>query len=200
MQKGNYLNFISKSALAGILIALAGAIYLNSPNKIIGALLFSVGLISVILTESNLYTGKIGYVHDRSTCVDAVFMLTVNLVSAFLVGLVYRGSFGATSAMNSRLTQTWYQLLLNGIGCGALIYLAVDLYKKTKSLIPVILGVMAFILAGFEHCIADAFYYGASELTWKGLGCIGLVIVGNTVGSLLIRFLQIGVIKDGAKR
>ena len=59
-----------------------------------------------------------------------------------------------------------------------------------------ILCVMTFILGGFEHSIADMAYYGASELTWKGLGYIGLVVLGNSLGSLAIRYLQLGLFKE----
>ena len=55
-------NVIFKSILAGVLIALAGHIYLNCSNKIVGAFLFSIGLIGVIVLKANLYTGKVGYV------------------------------------------------------------------------------------------------------------------------------------------
>lgn len=185
-----YLSFISKSALAGFLIALAGAIYLNSTNKFIGAALFSLGLISVILFGANLWTGKVGYVDSKDSLHAVLIMFGINMIIAFLVGLVYKFGIGATSAFASRLDKTWYRVFLDGIGTGVCIYAAVEGYKKSKSLIPVILGVMAFILAGFEHSVADAFYYGSGELTWKGLGYIGLISLGNATGSLLVNRLQ----------
>jgi len=83
-------------------------------------------------------------------------------------------------------------MLADGFGCGALIYLAVELYRKTKSFIPVIICVMAFILSGTEHSIADAFYLGASILSWKAFGYLGLVIVGNSLGAVGVHWLQKG--------
>lgn len=202
MKKSDILNFIFKSILAGLLIAIAGWIFLISSSittefwgKVLGAFLFSLGLIGVILLEANLFTGKIGYVNSKQKAVEAVFILFLNLVTAFAVGSIYKAVVGVSTSMDSRLAKEWYRVLFDGIGCGVCIYFAVECYKKTKSLFPVLLGVMAFILAGFEHCIADAFYFGASALTWKGLGYIGLSIVGNSIGSLLIRFLQIGITK-----
>ena len=56
-------------------------------------------------------------------------------------------------------------MLKDGFGCGVLIYLAVELYRKTHKFIPVIICVMAFILSGTEHSIADAFFLGASQFT-----------------------------------
>lgn len=197
IQKG--LSLILKSILAGLLIAMAGWAFLQIPDKTVGSLIFGIGLIAVIILEANLYTGKIGYVSMKPTWAseptvwDCLIMLIINLVVAFLIGLIYHYVIGEAAIMTAKLDKTWYRVSLDAVGCGACIYIAVEGYKKTKSFIPVILGVMAFILAGFEHCVADAFYYGACELTWKGLGYIGLIILGNSIGSLLVRFLQKGI-------
>lgn len=206
-----HAQFVFKSMLAGVLIALAGAIYLvftNNPNipvdhqffaNVAGAFLFSIGLIAVIAMKANLYTGKIGYVATKNKALRAFWMLVINLGIAFLVGLLFRGAninefnpFGPDSA---RLLKPWYKMFFDGFGCGVLIYLAVELYNKTKSFLPVILCVMAFILSGAEHCVADAFYYGAGTLTLKGLGYLGLAVLGNTVGSIAIHWLQVGAEK-----
>ena len=189
-----YLPLILKALLAGLLIGLAGLVYISIENKILGSFLFSFGLVGVLLLEANLFTGKVGYINSKDTLIDGLIILVFNLVAAFIVGLVYRLCNGApATAMDSRLAKTWYRLFFDGVGCGALIYLATECFKRTKNIIPAIICVMAFILGGFEHCIADMFYYGASELTWIGLLDILLVILGNSAGSLLVRFLQVGI-------
>ena len=196
MQYKNILNLITKSILAGLLISLAGIVYLNCPDKIVGSLLFSLGLISVILLEANLFTGKIGYVNSKRSILDSLLMLVFNLVAASIVGLIYRcGSDAAAQVAESKLlmfSETWWLTGLKAIGCGAAIYLAVEGYKKSKSLIPVILGVMVFILAGWNHCIADCFYMAAGSSSVLAIPYLLVVIVGNSIGSLLIRFLQLG--------
>ena len=55
------MNGIKKSILAGILIGLAVINNLQSKDPVIGALLFSFGLLTIIQMQSSLYTGKIGY-------------------------------------------------------------------------------------------------------------------------------------------
>ena len=196
MQHKNILNLITKSILAGLLISLAGIAYLNCPDKIVGSLLFSLGLISVILLEANLFTGKIGYVNSKRSILDSLLILVFNLVAATIVGLIYRcGSDAAASIADLKLSifsEAWWLTGLKSIGCGAAIYLAVEGYKKSKSLIPVILGVMKFILAGWNHCIADCFYMAAGSSSALAIPYLLLVIVGNSIGSLLIRFLQLG--------
>ena len=197
---------IFKSMLAGMLIAVAGAVFLScqtmipdkSIAKVVGSFLFSIGLISVLVLEADLFTGKIGYVDTWSKLGLASIALVFNLIIAFLIGLLYKGiNFSIISAngafpFDSRLAKEWYQLLFDGFICGILIYLAVELYKKTKSFIPVIMCVMAFILSGAEHSIADAFYLGASQLSLVAFGKLGLVIVGNAAGSLITHWLQRG--------
>ena len=196
MQYKNIFNLITKSILTGLLISLAGIVYLNCPDKIVGSLLFSLGLISVILLEANLFTGKIGYVNSKRSILDSLLILVFNLVAATIVGLIYRcSSDAAASIAESKLlvfSETWWLTGLKSIGCGAAIYLAVEGYKKSKSLIPVILGVMVFILAGWNHCIADCFYMAAGSSSVLAIPYLLVVIVGNSIGSLLIRWLQIG--------
>lgn len=196
MQHKNIFNLITKSILAGLLISLAGIVYLNCPDKIVGSLLFSLGLISVILLEAKLFTGVVGYVNSKRSILDSLLILVFNLVAATVVGLIYRcGSAAAVSIAESKLlvfSESWWLTGLKSIGCGAAIYLAVEGYKKSKSLIPVILGVMVFILAGWNHCIADCFYMAAGSSSVLAIPYLLVVIVGNSIGSLLIRFLQLG--------
>jgi len=196
--------FIFKSLLAGVLIALAGGTYLScgslisNPDlaKIVGSFLFSIGLIAVLMLEANLFTGKVGYIDSWHKFGLACACLIYNLLVAFLIGMLYKGINlpGAISGgpFISRLDKHWYKMLADGFGCGALIYLAVELYRRTKNVIPVIICVMAFILSGTEHCIADAFYLGASQLSWKAFGYLWLAVVGNSLGAAGVHWLQVG--------
>ena len=184
---------ITKSILAGVLIALAGIVYLNCSDKVVGSFLFSFGLCLVIILEANLYTGKVGYIKSVDDLSEVLFMLILNLVSAYLVGLI--SGMGpmhdsAVAIVTTKLETEWWITLLKSIGCGICIYGSVEGYKKTKSFIPVILGVMCFILAGFNHVVADAFYIGAAR--FGSLQYLLLVAIGNAIGSILIRLLQRG--------
>lgn len=184
---------ITKSILAGVLIALAGIVYLNCSDKVVGSFLFSFGLCLVIILEANLYTGKVGYIKSVDDLSEVLFMLILNLVSAYLVGLLSgMGSLhdSAAAIVTTKLETEWWITLLKSIGCGICIYGSVEGYKKTKSFIPVILGVMCFILAGFNHVVADAFYIGAAR--FGSLQYLLLVAIGNAIGSILIRLLQRG--------
>ncbi len=45
-----------------MMIGIGSAVYLTLDNKIIGALLFSIGLFMICSFSMYLYTGKIGYI------------------------------------------------------------------------------------------------------------------------------------------
>ena len=185
---------VSKSTLAGLLISLGATAFLTVDNKIVGALLFSIGLTAVILLEANLYTGKIGYVNSKAKLVSAALILIQNLLVALVCGLIFYSTKNniCENLWLNKLTKSWYEFLFDSIGCGICIYLSVELYKKTGSIFVIVLGVLVFILSGFEHCIADIFYLSASmSFDLKSILYILIAIIGNSIGSLLIRFLQL---------
>ena len=185
---------VSKSTLAGLLISLGATAFLTADNKIVGALLFSIGLTAVILLEANLYTGKIGYVNSKAKLISAALILIQNLLVALVCGLIFYSTKNnvCENLWLNKLTKSWHEFLFDSIGCGICIYLSVELYKKTGSIFVIILGVLVFILSGFEHCIADIFYLSASmSFDLKSILYILIAIIGNSIGSLLIRFLQL---------
>ena len=185
---------VSKSTLAGLLISLGATAFLTADNKIVGALLFSIGLTAVILLEANLYTGKIGYVNSKAKLISAALILIQNLLVALVCGLIFYSTKNniCENLWLNKLTKSWHEFLFDSIGCGICIYLSVELYKKSGSIFVIVLGVLVFILSGFEHCIADIFYLSASmSFDLKSILYILTAIIGNSIGSLLIRFLQL---------
>ena len=70
------------------------------------------------------------------------------------------------------------------IGCGFIMTTAVTFGRQGKNL-PLLFGVPLFIMCGFPHCIADAFYYLCVPLDfwarhWTGiLAFYVAIVVGN---------------------
>ena len=79
------LNTLILSILAGILISFGGIIYLMSPNKIIGSLLFSFGLATIVCQGYALYTGRIGYLSGVNTNTVGQSVV-VNIFTTFVQG------------------------------------------------------------------------------------------------------------------
>ena len=79
-------NFI-KSIFAGLMIGIAGLIYLTVPLTWIGAILFSIGLIVICTMQYNLYTGKIGYIQSYKEIPTMLLYILGNFIGVFLISL-----------------------------------------------------------------------------------------------------------------
>lgn len=181
-------NGILKSFLAGVAIALGGYVYLSCENKYVGAFLFSVGLLTVLYFGLNLYTGRIGYVfsQNRGQRLDTLISLPANVAGCVATGLLKAPVGTVRSIVAAKLAKPLPCVFADGILCGILIYICVDVFKKNKNPIAVLFCVPAFILCGFEHSIADAFYLAnARVFSAEAIVFLLVVAAGNAVGSLL---------------
>lgn len=194
-----YLDFFIKGLYAGIMIGIGGVAYLAIPNKMVGSFIFSIGLLTVCMYSLNLYTGKIGYilVNKLSYVVELLISLLGNFVGTFLVGNLMRLTRytnlieTAKEIVNIKLNDSVLSILVLSIFCGIIMYIAVNNYKKENSdigkYIIILMGVMAFILCGFEHCVANMFYFSiAGVWNLKVFLYLLVMILGNSLGSILI--------------
>ncbi len=188
--KEKFLLPLYSSMLSGILIGCGCLIYMSAGNNVIGSFLFSFGLITIVLRGYLLYTGKIGYIWDKSILKLIPIIIIGNLIGATLLSLIVPDTSiliqKSIALTDPKLLKTFSQIMFDSIGCGAMMYLAVDGYRIKNNLLMLILPVMIFILCGFEHSVADMLYLGcAGKLyTPEGFLFIGLVAVGNAIGAL----------------
>lgn len=194
-----YLDYLIKSIFAGIMIGIAGTVYLRVDNNIVGALLFSIGLLVICMYGMNLYTGKIGYILINKLNYIYELLITIlgNFIGTFLVArLVLLTRFKSVSdkavdLVNLKLNDNLLSIFILAVLCGILMYIAVNNYKKINNEIGkyscIFMCVMVFILSGFEHSIANMYYISvANLLSLKSLLYILIMILGNSVGSILI--------------
>lgn len=194
-------NIFCKAVLAGIAIAIGGIIYLSVENKIIGALLFTVGLYAIVLNGLFLYTGKVGYlVVEKDKKEYLLILLTTwlgNLVGTAIGAFAFLNTRNALAAQNvdiiceAKLDDTPLSIFILAVFCGFLMYIAVDGFKEKGNPIILFMGVSVFILCGFEHCIANMFYFSLAG-AWSGKAFLYLLImtIGNSVGGILIPFVK----------
>ncbi len=188
----HYGRCLIRAFLAGMAISIGGCVYMACDVKWVGAILFSVGLMTVVAFGFDLYTGKIGYAVEKplSYMKDIVVIIIGNFIGCMLVGLMMPYD-AAGPAVDAKLALDWYQVIFKGVMCGILMFIAVDFYKQRKSFLAIFFCVPVFILAGFEHSIADMFYFwSARVMTPEALVFIGLVIIGNGIGGMLIPFCR----------
>lgn len=194
-----YLDYLIKSIFAGIMIGIAGTVYLRVDNNIVGAFLFSIGLLVICMYGMNLYTGKIGYILiNKLNYIYELLITTLgNFIGTFLVArLVLLTRFKSVSdkavdLVNLKLNDNLFSIFILAVLCGILMYIAVNNYKKINNEIGkyscIFMCVMVFILSGFEHSIANMYYISvANLLSLKSLLYILIMILGNSVGSVLI--------------
>lgn len=192
--------FILQALLAGIMIAIGGMANLGVAGREVGALIFCTGLFSVLVFKLPLFTGRIGYClcPTGDSPRQLVLMLLFNLIGAALVGLV-SPLMGvqvkdAVPMIESKLAAGVLPMLLRGIGCGMMMYVAVSAFRRLSAperMLGTLLAVPAFILSGFEHSVADAFYMAAAisrgaQPTGQWLFIMAVIILGNGLGSVFI--------------
>ena len=54
-----------KAVYAGFMMGIGGIVYLSVENRVVGSLLFSFGLLTIVTQGFYLYTGKIGFVRSE---------------------------------------------------------------------------------------------------------------------------------------
>lgn len=191
------------------MIAIGGTVFLSIENKVIGASLFSIGLFGVLIYNLNLYTGKIGYLitnFNLKYIKELIITLIGNFIGACSVGFILRytriyDEIYEKSLMlaNTKLNDNILSIFILSIFCGLLMYYAVNGFKKQTDFgkyLVVYLGVAVFILCGFEHCIANMYYFSVADIwSLKTLGYTGIMVLGNSLGSFIIPLCNL-VIKD----
>jgi formate/nitrite transporter FocA (FNT family) len=183
------------SFLAGVCIGIAGFGYL-AEKSIVGAVLFAFGLLTVVHYGLKLYTGTAGFI--RRGEVGQLFLILVgNILGCLAVALIARCSpmplqETAQTVLEGRLATGPLRGGVLAIGCGFIMTTAVNFARQGKNL-PLLFGVPLFIMCGFPHCIADAFYYLCVPLDfwacyWPSILLFYVsIVLGNFIGCNLYR-------------
>ena len=204
----NFRQTFLRAVLAGMSIAIGGTAFLMTSDPTVGALLFAVGLFCVCVFGFNLFTGKVCYAldppadgngrFDRAYLAALPVIWLGNLAGAVGTGLLESLTrFGpqmaerAATVSAAKIGQSPLSAFVLAVLCNVMIYVAVEGYKKIPDTVgkylAVLFGVVVFIVCGFEHCVANMYYFtvgGAWSL--KAAGYLLLMTAGNAVGGLLI--------------
>lgn len=187
--------------LAGLMIAIGCAVYLACENKVVGAVLFSVALLTICYFGFSLFTGKVGFIvnsHKKEDFQILLLGLLGNLVGTAVFGYLLGLANGtlmdkAIILCSPKLDQKIYETLIRAIFCGVLMFVAVYVFREKKSISAIFFCVPVFILSGFEHSIADMGYFSIALTQMASLqsfAFILVVIIGNAIGGMLIPFLM----------
>lgn len=192
-----------KAVMGGICIGIGGAAYLSIGNPIVGSLIFSIGLLLICMNGFKLFTGSISYVRlETRSIMNVAVTLIGNIVGAWFIGLIFYMSRPdmlnhAANICFKKLDEGW-RIMPLAIMCNVLIFFAVDTFERyTNSyfirVFTLILCVMTFILSGYEHCIANVFYFSAVQLfDVKVFAYLLLNVIFNAVGGICIyKFIRL---------
>ncbi|MDE6383090.1 MAG: formate/nitrite transporter family protein [Paramuribaculum sp.] len=174
-------------ALGGMFSVIAGCGFPEvtaanpSLQRLLSGMTFPIGLILVVVLGAELFTGNnatmipglIKGEHDWKAVARNWFVVYFgNFLGALLFawGLVYCADLTAADPYHSAVIRSatvktslpWLTVLLRGIGANWCVCLAVWLALAGKTLAEKMLGcffpVMAFVVLGYEHCIANMFF------------------------------------------
>ena len=218
--KTQLLSFV-KGILAGLAIGLGGFLYVlmvhfvqGELGRVLGSLLFAVGLFTVCTCMLHLYTGKIGMVYEGKQTKDFYISLPVmligNAIGAFGFGFALWAIFKDTSVMEtvnrictSRTTLASFDdflaVIVQSTLCGVCVYLAVKAFSlnrlKPIGILLLVFFVFVFVYSGFQHCIANMFYFGFGNhingYTFINLAfCILFNSLGPVFGVLLVKLIK----------
>ncbi|MBQ4900108.1 formate/nitrite transporter family protein [Paenibacillus sp. Marseille-P2973] len=157
----------------------------GSIASFIGAAVFPIGLILVLLAGGELLTGNmmavpLSRLAKRITtgemCKNLVLITISNFVGALFVAYFFGHVVGLTSSgvyldklvdmAGHKLDDSFLQAFISGIGCNWLVALAVWLSYGADNMSGKILGIwfptMAFVAIGFQHVVANMFLIPAA--------------------------------------
>lgn len=215
--------FISKCILGfigGAMISLGYLAYIRISSQftgslaglgnLLGAAVFPVGLIVILLAGGELVTGNmmavsVAFIKRRISFIDwALNLLTItlaNIIGALFVAFFFGHILGLTSngvyaeqiynIAQHKVDENFLQCFLSGIGCNWFVGLSLWLCYGAKDFTGKVLGiwfpVMTFVAIGFQHSIANLFLIPAAM--FEGFGDFSMLVsniipvyFGNIVG------------------
>ena len=193
-----FRQIIPPAILAGICISIGCVVNLRV-GGVAGAVLFAFGLTTVVYYGMKLYTGTAGFIRSKGDWSMLALVLIGNIIgcllTAWLIGYAQPDCIEpASSILAGRLAKGPWACFLLAIGCGFIMTTAVEFARKGKML-PLVFGVPVFILCGFAHSIADAFYFLVSPtdqlLQTEVLVVYLSEVLGNFVGCNLYRWTML---------
>lgn len=206
-------------AMAGVAAGTASAGFDGSAARLVSGAVFPAGLAMVMVAGSELFTGNalmiMGLLQGRirlgGLLRNYLVVYIGNLLGAILVAALAAyghcySAFGgdlAQAVVNTAAAKvhlSFGDAFLRGIGCNFLVCIAVWMANASKTaggkILAVFFPIAVFVIAGFEHCVANMYYIpaglfaasvhgiDAAGLTWGAFFVRNLlpVTLGNLVG------------------
>jgi formate transporter len=202
--------FISLGFLLDIRVIAGAPKEWGSIASFVGATIFPVGLVMVILAGAELLTGNMmavplarfaGKIKTSEMILNLVIITLANFVGAVFVAYFFGHVVGLTHSgvyldklvdlADHKLQDSFLKAFISGIGCNWLVALAVWITYSADNVSGKILGlwfpIMAFVAIGFQHVVANMFLIPAAifegHFSWgQYFPNFAAVWLGNLVG------------------
>lgn len=185
-----------KAIAAGFMIGLAATGTMFFPAY--KAIIFPAGLLMVVLAGSELFTGRMLLITDKTLGLTDILKWWLLIYIGNLAGSVCIGSMASmitTAEVAFKTAMSVPELLIRSCLCNILVCLAVWLARRSDRIIDKAVCVYAcislFVLCGYEHSVANMTYLTAGLLqhnvTLSGaLYNLLFSTIGNMIGGLLV--------------
>ena len=180
---------------AGMCIALGGFASVGLPKPMNG-IVFSAGLVMIILMQLQLFTGNILRAKDgftKEVIIKYWFYVYIgNFIGCFLTAkfIVWSGfdMIQTANIAEYKAHLPFFEALYRGIFCNVLVCVAVFLSKRIQTVtagkvLVIMIPVTLFVISGYEHSIANMFYFSAGSTSYWNLIP---VTIGNIIGGLIV--------------
>lgn len=197
------LNKVVRSVLAGISISIGAVIYLLCTNKIVGAFMFSVGILMVMEFKLLLYTGYVPTQRESQSFTEYLINSAVVFIGNLIGGALTAGLLALTRLKDQlytatikvcevKLADSLLSIFILSIFCGIIIAGIVKATNLKHRVLYVVMMIATFILCGYEHVVANSFYFSFSLklFTFEGLLFMLVCLAGNFVGGLACSFIK----------
>lgn len=201
-----FKNIFLSAIAAGVFIALGACgsqctMYYTG-NKFLSAFIFAIGLVMVVFSNSELFTGNCLLIiptvrkdiKPKQLIEHGVIVFFGNMVGAFLIASTIGRAVPLNDAMidtaAAKIAIPFGRALVLGILCNILVcmavYMAAGADSSISKIVLLMLPVMLFVICGFEHSVANMYFIpAAADMTFL-LGNLILVTIGNIIGGFIL--------------
>lgn len=215
--------------------------------KVVAGTIFPVGLMMIVLIGGELFTGDcmmaFGVLHREYSALKMIKVLCLVYISNFIGSAIvaslvfFSGQLDMTNGLLGAFTikvalgkvnLPFSKALISGILCNILVCIAVLMAGVAKDITGKILAIffpiMAFVIGGYEHCVANMYYipagilaamndtyrkaamtaYGYTEAQISALNVQNFVVgnllpvtIGNIIGGMLFVSVPLYVLHKG---
>lgn len=213
LTKAQFVSFCLMSFCSGVMIGVGGSAFLLACSmyerwgKLIGSVLFSLGILAIVMFEMKLFTGLISDMPEMGA--KNWWRLPVcflgNMLGVLFAAVLVKYSPLADSVipqakemMSAKLDANLWAIkaLSSSILCGFLITLSIGAvnYAPRKGLsttVGVMFPIIVFAFCGFDHSVANTLYIFFLGFSGKAVVYLLICVLGNILGGVILPILSL---------